>query len=48
MLGIPGCSYFEHSVPNERYQYACAKPVRIEADGSAPDVPGLGLEIDLK
>ncbi len=50
MLGIPGCSYFEHSVPNEHYEYACAKPIRIEADGcvSAPDGPGLGLDIDWK
>ena len=48
MLGIAGCSYFEHPVPVEHYEYACANPIRIEADGcvSAPDGPGLGLDLD--
>jgi L-alanine-DL-glutamate epimerase-like enolase superfamily enzyme len=50
MLGVPGCSYFEHPVPIEHYEYACANPIRIEADGcvSAPDGPGLGLDLDWK
>ncbi len=48
MLGVAGCSYFEHPVPIEHYEYACANPIRIEADGcvSAPDGPGLGLDLD--
>ncbi len=48
MLSVPGCSYFEHPVPIEHYEYACANPIRIEADGcvSAPDGPGLGLDLD--
>ncbi len=48
MLGVFGCSYFEHPVPVEHYEYGCANPIRIEADGcvSAPDGPGLGLEMD--
>ena len=48
MLGVSGCSYFEHPVPVEHYEYACANPIRIEADGcvSAPDGPGLGLDLD--
>ena len=48
MLAIAGCSYFEHSVPIERYEYACANPIRIGADGcvSAPDGPRLGLDLD--
>ncbi len=48
MLGVAGCSYFEHPVPVEHYEYACANPIRIEADGcvSAPDGPGLGLDLD--
>jgi L-alanine-DL-glutamate epimerase-like enolase superfamily enzyme len=48
MLGASGCSYFEHPVPVEHYEYACANPIRIEADGcvSAPDGPGLGLDLD--
>ena len=48
MLGVAGCSYFEHPVPVEHYEYACANPIRIEADGcvSAPKGPGLGLELD--
>ena len=33
---------------DEHYEYACANPIRIEADGcvSAPDGPGLGLDLD--
>jgi len=48
MLGVFGCSYFEHPVPVEHYEYGCANPIRIEADGcvSPPDGPGLGLETD--
>ena len=48
MLGVAGCSYFEHPVPVEHYEYACANPIRIEADGcvSAPDGPGLGLHLN--
>ena len=48
MLGVAGCSYFEHPVPVEHYEYACANPIRIEADGcvAAPDGPGLGLDLD--
>ncbi len=40
----------EHPVPVEHYEYACANPIRIEADGcvSAPDGPGLGLDLDWK
>jgi len=48
MLGVPGCTYFEHPVPTEHYEYACANPIRIEADGcvAAPGGPGLGLDLD--
>ena len=48
VLGVAGCSYFEHPVPIEHYEYACANPICIEADGCvrAPDGPGLGLEMD--
>jgi L-alanine-DL-glutamate epimerase-like enolase superfamily enzyme len=48
MLGVAGCSYFEHPVPIEHYEYACANPIRLEADGCvrAPDGPGLGLDLD--
>jgi L-alanine-DL-glutamate epimerase-like enolase superfamily enzyme len=48
MLGVPGCTYFEHPVPVEHYEYACANPIRIEADGcvAAPNGPGLGLDLD--
>ena len=50
MLGVAGCSYFEHSVPIEHYEYACPNPIRIEADGCvrAPDGPGLGIDTDWK
>jgi len=33
MLGVNGCSYFEHPVPFEHFEYACANPIRIEKDG---------------
>ena len=48
MLGVAGCTYFEQPVPVEHYEYACANPIRLESDGcvSAPDGPGLGLELD--
>jgi L-alanine-DL-glutamate epimerase-like enolase superfamily enzyme len=48
VLGVAGCSYFEHPVPIEHDEYACANPICIEADGCvrAPDGPGLGLEMD--
>ncbi|MFP6808926.1 MAG: mandelate racemase/muconate lactonizing enzyme family protein [Pseudomonadales bacterium] len=47
MLAVNGCSYFEHPVPFEHFEYACANPIRIERDGcvSAPGGPGLGLEL---
>ena len=50
MLGVAGCSYFEHPVPFEHFEYGCSNPIRIDADGcvSAPDGPGLGLDIDWK
>ena len=50
MLGVAGCSYFEHAVPIEHYEYACPNPIRIEADGCvrAPDGPGLGIDTDWK
>jgi len=48
MLGVKGCSYFEHPVPYEHFEYGCANPIRIEKDGcvSAPQGPGLGLDLD--
>lgn len=48
MLGVPGCSYFEHPVPIEHYEYGCANPIRIDAHGcvAAPNGPGLGLDLD--
>jgi L-alanine-DL-glutamate epimerase-like enolase superfamily enzyme len=48
MLGVNGCSYFEHPVPYEHFEYACANPIRIEKDGcvSAPRGSGLGLDLD--
>jgi len=50
MLGVTGCSYFEHPVPVEHFEYGCFNPIRIEADGCvrAPEGPGLGLDIDWK
>ncbi len=48
MLGVEGCSYFEHPVPYEHFEYGCANPIRIQKDGwvSAPRGAGLGVDLN--
>ena len=48
MLGISGCSWFEHPFPSERYDYPVNNPVVLEADGciKASLETGLGIDID--
>ena len=48
MLGLGGCTWFEHPAPHEPYDYATKNPLVLGPDGcvSAIDGPGLGLDID--
>jgi L-alanine-DL-glutamate epimerase-like enolase superfamily enzyme len=47
-LGLGNCSFFEQPVPETDYEYELASPPRIDSDGtiSAPEAPGLGLDLD--
>ncbi len=47
-LGLGNCQFFEQPVPETDYEYELSNPPRIDDDGhiSAPDGPGLGLNID--
>ena len=48
MLGLEGCNWFEHPVPQEPYDYATRNPLMLSAEGrvAAVEGPGLGLDID--
>lgn len=48
MLGVGNCSYFEHPVPVEHFDYGCRSPVRVDEQGYArtSEAPGLGLDLD--
>jgi len=48
MLAGHSCSYFEHSIPQEAYEYGMHDTLRIDEDGNmrAPTGPGLGLRVD--
>ena len=48
MLGQPVCSYFEQACEFELFEFATANPIRTDRHGqvAAPQLPGLGLEID--
>ena len=48
MLGLGGCSYFEHPVPTASYEYAARNPLVLGTDGcvGASDSPGFGAEMD--
>lgn len=48
MLGIEGCTWFEHPAPHEPFDYAACNPLILDRDGcvSAAAGPGLGIEMD--
>ena len=48
MLGLAGCTWFEHPAPQEPYDYATRNPLMLDAIGcvSANDAHGLGLDMD--
>jgi L-alanine-DL-glutamate epimerase-like enolase superfamily enzyme len=48
MLGVPGCTWFEHHDPLRPLDYGVASPLKIDPEGrvAAPEGPGLGLLMD--
>ncbi|MBN35777.1 MAG: hypothetical protein CMM46_13585 [Rhodospirillaceae bacterium] len=48
MLGMIGCTWFEHPVPSEHYDYPLRNPIALDAHGcvGASDRPGLGADMD--
>ncbi len=48
MLGIAGCTWFEHPAPHEPYDYAARNPLALDAQGriGAPRGAGLGLAMN--
>ena len=48
MLGLGGCTWFEHPAPQEPYDYATLKPLMLDAKGcvGAAEGPGLGIDMD--
>jgi L-alanine-DL-glutamate epimerase-like enolase superfamily enzyme len=47
MLGLGGCTWFEHPAPQEPYDYATRKPLMLDAKGCVGAVEGSGLGIDI-
>jgi len=48
MLGLQGCTWFEHPAPQAPYDYATRNPLVLDSQGcvSAAEGPGLGVDID--
>ena len=48
MLGVGGCTWFEHPAPREPYDYATLNPLILGDDGcvAAADGPGLAIDIE--
>ena len=48
MLGLAGCTWFEHPAPHAPYDYATHNPLMLDSQGcvSAAEGPGLGIDMD--
>jgi L-alanine-DL-glutamate epimerase-like enolase superfamily enzyme len=48
MLGLGGCTWFEHPAPQEPYDYAGCNPLMLDAKGcvGAAEGPGLGVDVE--
>jgi L-alanine-DL-glutamate epimerase-like enolase superfamily enzyme len=48
MLGLAGCTWFEHPAPQAPYDYATRNPLMLDSQGcvSVAEAPGLGLDMD--
>ncbi len=48
MLGLAGCTRFEHPAPHAPYDYATNNPLILDPQGcvSAAEAPGLGIDMD--
>jgi L-alanine-DL-glutamate epimerase-like enolase superfamily enzyme len=48
MLGLEGCTWFEHPAPQEPYDYATHNPLMLDSQGcvGAAEGPGLGIDMD--
>ena len=48
MLGLGGCTWFEHPAPHAPYDYATYNPLILDRKGcvSAAEGPGLGIDMD--
>jgi L-alanine-DL-glutamate epimerase-like enolase superfamily enzyme len=48
MLGLEGCTWFEHPAPQEPYDYATRNPLFLDSEGyvSAAEGPGIGVDMD--
>ncbi|MDA0220574.1 MAG: mandelate racemase/muconate lactonizing enzyme family protein [Proteobacteria bacterium] len=48
MLGVPGCTWFEHPFPSAAFDHGARNPPALDAEGrvAPPEGPGLGLEMD--
>jgi len=48
MLGLGGCTWFEHPAPHAPYDYATRNPLILDREGcvSAAEGPGLGIDMD--
>ena len=48
MLGMAGCTWFEHPVPSERLDYPVRNPLVLDNNGFvySNERPGLGIDVD--
>jgi len=47
MLGLGGCTWFEHPAPQEPYDYATRNPLSLDSQGCVGAAEGSGLGIDM-